>query len=55
MILKRGNDIIKLLAKKNTSFTLRLFIRKATTTLNKIITNVVLKDHKIIYLQEELA
>ena len=34
---------------------MRLSIQKATTTLNKIITNIILKDRKIIHLQKELA
>jgi len=52
---KRGSDIIKLLAKKNTSPTSRLSIRKAAATLDKIATNVVLKDREIARLREELA
>ena len=52
---KRGGDIIKLFAKKNTSPTSRLSIRKAATTLDKIAMNVVLKDCEIERLREKLA
>ena len=52
---KRGGDIIKLLAKKNTSPTSRLSIRKAATTFNKIVIDIILKDREIARLREELA
>src|SRR5438045_429727 len=54
-ILKRGGDIIKLLAKKNTSPTSRLSIRKAATTLDKVAIDIILKDREIARLREELA
>ena len=43
------------MAKKNDSSTLRLSIRKAATTLDKIAMDVVLKDREIARLREELA
>ena len=52
---KRGGDIIKLFAEKNNSPTLRLSIRKAANTLNKIAINIILKDREIERLREELA
>ena len=55
LTLKCDGGIIKLLAKKNTSPTSRLSIRKAATTLDKIAINVVLKDREIARLREELA
>ena len=41
LISKRGGNIIKLLAKKNISLILRLFIRKAAMIFNKIIIDII--------------
>ena len=52
---KRGDDIIKLFANKNTFPTSRLSIRKAAITLDKVIMDIILKNCEIVYLREELA
>ena len=44
---KRGGDVIKLFAKKDRSPALRLSIRKAATTLDKIVIEITIKDRKI--------
>jgi len=54
-ILKRSGDIIKLFVNKNTSPTSRLSIRKAATTLDKVVIDIILKDREIARLREELA
>ena len=52
---KRGGDIIKLFANKNTFPTSRLSIRKAAITLDKVTMDIILKDREIIRLREELT
>ena len=53
--LKRGGDVIKLLAKKDRSSASRLSIRKAATTLDKMAMEITMKDREIKRLRAQLA
>ena len=47
--------LLNYLLKKNNSPTLKLLIRKAINTLNKIAINIILKNYKIKRLYKEFA
>ena len=51
---KRGGDIIKLFIEKNNSPASRLSIQKTATALDKVAMEVILRDHEIERLWEQL-